>query len=180
MLGAGRTSRHHLARELDPRGPLIQSGAMQIVGHRPRPFTELTVAPVVIARLRGEAPDIGAAVVVRDAAPSLAALELPRSVLLGALEDARPPAARIVVRGRPGTRARTLLASLAMCSKTWPGWVVVMTRHRTLLASLAMRTGRPLGVLDATLLPRAPEAFAAVLRLALRWLPLPCGPGSTS
>jgi hypothetical protein len=147
VLGAARASRHDLAHELDPRAPLVRSGAIQLAGNRPRPFAELTVDPVIVARLRAELPELGAAIAVRPPTVTLDALEVPAAVLREALTSlARrgEAPARIAVRGRPGTG------------------------RRTLLATLAARAGRELGVIDSALLPRAPEAFTAGLRAALR------------
>jgi AAA+ superfamily predicted ATPase len=143
---AGRATRHDIARELDPRAPLVCSGAIE-VGTRARPFAQLAVDPVVIARLRAEVPDLGPAVAVRADGPALEGIVMPPEILEGALVQlARPVerATRIVVRGRTGTG------------------------RRTVLAALASEVRRPLAIIDPTLLPRAAEPFAITLRVLLR------------
>ncbi len=143
---AGRATRHDIARELDPRAPLVRSGAIE-VGTRARPFAQLAVDPVVIARLRADVPDLGAAVTVRAAGPALEDIVMPPEVLEHALGQlARPTErpARIVVRGRTGAG------------------------RRTVLAALASEIRRPLAIIDPTLLPRAADVFALTLRVLLR------------
>ncbi len=143
----GVVSPHDIAHELDARAPLVRSGAIQIASDRPRPFATLAIDPVIVARLRAELPDLGGAVTVRSATVGLAGLELAPGVLLSAvtaLAARGETPARIDVRGRPGTGRRTLLAALAAAAH------------------------RELAVIDATWLPRPPDAFTAALRTALR------------
>jgi hypothetical protein len=141
-----RVSRHDVAAELDPRAPLVRLGIVGVKSSRPRPFAALEVDPVVLSRLRGEPPELGATPVVRHADRPLAALELAPGVLASAIaalaRAARP--ARIAVRGRAGSGRRTLLAAFAQLA------------------------GRALGVIDATLLPRDAERFVEALQTALR------------
>jgi hypothetical protein len=141
-----RVSRHDVAAELHPRAPLVRLGIVGVKPSRPRPFAALEVDPVVLSRLRGEPPELGAAPAVRHADRALAALELAPGVLASAIDAlaraARP--ARIAVRGRAGSG------------------------RRTLLAAFAQRAGRALGVIDATGLPRDAERFAPALKTALR------------
>jgi hypothetical protein len=141
-----RVSRHDVAAELDPRAPLVRLGVVGVSPSRLRPFAALEVDPVVLARLRGEPPELGAAPVVRPADCALAALELAPGVLAPAIDAlaraARP--ARIAVRGRAGSG------------------------RRTLLAAFAQRAGRALGVIDATALPRDAVRFVEDLKTALR------------
>jgi hypothetical protein len=141
-----RVSRHDVAAELDPGAPLVRLGIVGVGPSRPRPFAALEVDPVVLSRLRGEPPELGAAPVVRPADRALAALELAPGVLASAIDAlaraARP--ARIAVRGRAGSG------------------------RRTLLAGFAQRAGRALGVIDATRLPRDAERFVEGLKTALR------------
>jgi hypothetical protein len=143
---AERVSRHDVAAELHPRAPLVRLGIVDVKPSRPRPFAALEVDPVVLSRLRGELPALGAAPVVRPADRDLDAIELAPGVLLSAIEAlaraTRP--ARIAIRGRAGSG------------------------RRTLLAALAQRAGRSLGAIDAAILPRDAERFTDALRLALR------------
>ncbi len=146
---AGRVDRHDVAAELDPRAPLIRLGLVEIRSSRPRPFAGLELDPVVLARLRGEVPELGVAPVVRATERALDAIELGAGVLDAAIAaiaaiGRAPGPARIAVRGRAGTGRRTLLAAFARAA------------------------GRALGVIDATLLPRDADRFARSLRLALR------------
>ena len=141
-----RVSRHDIAAELHPRAPLVRLGIVGIKPSRPRPFAALTVDPVILARLRGEPPDLGVALIDRRADCTLEAIELAPGVLTAATDAlahaARP--ARIAVRGRTGTG------------------------RRTLLAAFAHHAGRSLGVIDATALPRDAERFVGALEAALR------------
>ncbi len=143
---AGRATRHDIAWELDPRAPLVRSGVLE-VGPGARPFARLAVDPVVIARLRAEPADLGAAVSVRNAGPALEAIDMQPEVLataLASLARSTDHPARVVLRGRPGVG------------------------RRTLLAALAAEAQRPLAIVDPMLLPRAPETFALALRVLLR------------
>ena len=140
-------SAHDIARELDRRAPLVRTGALQLVTDHPRPFASLVVDPVIIARLRSDPPDLGAAVTPRPSTRAVEDLELGRAVLpgaLAALARAAEAPVRIAVHGRPGTG------------------------RRTLLAALAAEAGRDLATVDATWLPRAADAFAVALRTVLR------------
>jgi hypothetical protein len=141
-----RLGPHDLAAELHPRAPLVRLGIVDIEPERPRPFAALAVEPVVLARLRGEPPELGAALAMRHADRALAALDLAPGVFASALDAlaraARP--LRLAIRGRAGAG------------------------RRALLAAFAERAGRALGVIDATLLPRDAELFAAALAAALR------------
>lgn len=56
-----RVSRHDIAAELHPRAPLVRLGIVEAKMSRPRPFAALQVDPVVLARLRGEPPELGMA-----------------------------------------------------------------------------------------------------------------------
>jgi len=141
-----RVSRHDIAAELHPRAPLVRLGIVGVKPSRQRPFAALAVDPVVLSRLRGEPPELGAAPILRHADRALEAIELAPNVLAPAIESlahaARP--ARIAVRGRAGTG------------------------RRTLLAAFAHHAGRSLGVIDATVLPRDAERFVDALETALR------------
>ncbi|MEO8707271.1 MAG: ATP-binding protein, partial [Kofleriaceae bacterium] len=141
-----RHDRHAIAEALDPRAPLVRLGLVQMSAKRPRPFCELSVAPIVLDLLRGLAPSLGDATAIRTSDRTLLDLELPRSVLesaLAALSD-RTNAARVLVRGRAGSGRKTLLAALVACAN------------------------RELAVIDARALPRQAEAFVIELRQALR------------
>ena len=140
-----RVNRHDLAAELDPRAPLLRLGAIRVES-RARPFAGLSIDPIVLARLRREEPDFGAALAVRGADRALEDLAIGAEVIPGALDAlARSPVpARIALHGRPGSG------------------------RRTLLAALASEAGRPLGIVDAALLPRVDTAFSEALRLVLR------------
>ncbi len=140
-------SRHDIARELDPRAPLVAMGALQLTGDRPRPFAELVVDPVIVAWLRAEPPDLSDAVTIATSAIALDDVVMPRVALLAALATLSRTAdqpTRIVVRGRAGSG------------------------RRTLLAALAAEVGRDLAVIDAARLPRSTDGFAAALRILLR------------
>jgi len=142
----GLLSRHDVAAELHPRASLVRLGIVDVKPSRPRPFAALEVDPVVISRLRGEAPDLGVAPVVRHADRAFDAIEISPDVFASASEAlaraTRP--ARIAVRSRAGTG------------------------RRTLLAAFADQAGRSLGVIDATVLPRDADRFADALKIALR------------
>jgi hypothetical protein len=140
----GRANRHDIAGELDPRAPLVRFGIVAVDPPRTRPFAGLTIDPIVLARLRREVPDLGTGLIVRGSDRALEELAVARHVIPDALAAlARTTGlARIAVRGRPGSG------------------------RRTLLAALAAEAGRALGVIDASLLPRADRAGEA--RVALR------------
>ncbi|TMQ11794.1 MAG: ATP-binding protein [Deltaproteobacteria bacterium] len=130
---AGRLSAYDITAELLPRAPLVRFGLLE-------------VDPVILSRLRGEPPELGAACAPRPADRDLDALEASPGAIAAAIDAvaraARP--ARIAVRGRTGAG------------------------RRTLLAALADHAGRALGVIDATLLPRDADRFVDALRVALR------------
>jgi len=147
VLATTGASRHDIADELDPGAPLVRRGLVRAAG-RDRPFAALTVDPAVIARLRRRrergADDgiaiVGASVGIDDAVA-------PRAALAAAVAElARPEAAaaRLALRGRPGSG------------------------RRTILAALAAQAGRRLGVVDVAALPKSPGELAAALRAALR------------
>jgi hypothetical protein len=144
---AGRHARHDLAAELDPRARLVRLGVVRTGAKRARPFADLSIDPVILDRLRGQTPDLGAATAVRGADTALDAFDAPRDVLVAAIDALARPArgpARIAVRGRSGSGRRTLLAALA---------------------GLA---GRELAVIDAQILPRTVDAFQLALEQSLR------------
>jgi hypothetical protein len=144
---ASRHDRDDLAAELDPRAPLLRLGLLRVDPRRARPFATLDVDPAILDRLRGVAPDLGAAVTRCAPGGPLAALDIPRTTLAAAcagLALAPHGPARIAVRGRSGTGRRTLLAALARAAH------------------------RDLAVIDATALPAEPAAFEADLARALR------------
>jgi AAA+ superfamily predicted ATPase len=145
---AGRATRHELARELDPRAPLVRLGIVSVGFDRgrKRPFAGLDVDPIILARLRCEPPDLGAGVTTRGSDRALEELALDREVIpnaLAAIARATAPI-RIALRGRPGSG------------------------RRTLVASLAAEAGRALGVVDVTVLPRDNGELARQLAAALR------------
>ncbi len=146
---SGRATRHELAAELDARAPLIQLGVIAVDPGRARPFAPLAVDPIVIARLRREAPDLGPGLAARGSDRALEELTLGPDVIgdaLAALGRAPAPA-RIALRGRPGSG------------------------RRTLMAALAAEAGRALGVIDLALLPRTAQGQvgqARALRAGLR------------
>jgi ATPase family protein associated with various cellular activities (AAA) len=141
-----RASRHELAAELDPRAPLVRLGAIAIDHARARPFAALEVDPIILARLRCEAPDLGPGLATRGSDRALEELALADHVVPAALAAlARAPVpARIAVRGRHGAG------------------------RRTLIAALAAEAGRALGVVELALLPRGERDLAAALRGGLR------------
>jgi hypothetical protein len=144
---SSRAPRHEIQRELDPRSPLVRTGAVRIAFGRGRPFAALSVDPVVLARLAGETPDLGEAITVRSIAPALDELALPRRVITTAIAAlSRPSAApaRLAIRGRHGAGLRTLCASLAG------------------------EANRELAVIDAGRLPPGLDAFRAAMATALR------------
>ena len=143
---AGRVRSHDVTSELDARAPLVRLGLVDVVPTRQRPFAALEVNPCILSRLRGDRPDLGPGLVERTADRSLDEIALASGVVLdaaAALARAVRPA-RIVVRGRVGTG------------------------RRTLLAACAAKANRPLGLLDAEVLPRDPERFASELHAGLR------------
>jgi hypothetical protein len=138
-----------VSRELDADRPLRLHGLVQL-GAGTRPFAALTTEPLVVRYLAsqdldGETDDVLSA---RPADRELAALDVPRALLVSALQSLAAPRdqgyVRIVVRGRTGSG-----------------------RH-TLLASLAARAGRELGVIDLMAsAPRDATRVAATLESAL-------------
>ena len=143
---AGRVNRHDVTAELHPRAPLVALGIVEMRSSRPRPFTGLEIDAVILARLRGEPPELGATPTLRTADRDLASLELAPGVVVSAVDAlaraGRP--ARIAVRGRAGTG------------------------RRTLLAAIAREANRALGVIDTAQLPRDADRFGRALQLALR------------
>ncbi|MEO7094293.1 MAG: ATP-binding protein [Polyangiales bacterium] len=145
LLGAD-VSRHALAAELDTRAPLVRLGVIDIDARRPRPFSALTVDPVILARLRREEPDLGPGLAAHGSDRAYQELALGPDVLPAAitgLAQAKLPA-RIALRGRPGSG------------------------RRTLLASLAAEGHRALGILDVAQLPRTEPELVTAVRLGLR------------
>ncbi|HSS01403.1 MAG TPA: ATP-binding protein [Kofleriaceae bacterium] len=137
-----------VASELDADRPLRRHGLIQL-GAGTRPFAPLVVEPLVVRTLAnldldGEFDDV---LIARAADRQLDALDLPRDVVISALQYLAAPRegehARIVLRGRTGSG-----------------------RH-TLLASLAERVGRAIGVIDLNV-PRDRTRVAATLEAALR------------
>ncbi len=123
-----RHDRHSVAAALDPRGPLVRLGIVQMAGKRARPFAELTVDPVVLDRLRAVEPDLGHATTVRSTDRDLASLDISRDVLEAAIAalarhsasaDRSANAARIVVRGRVGDRGRPRAADAMIAGRAF-------------------------------------------------------------
>jgi ATP-dependent 26S proteasome regulatory subunit len=162
ILGATAAgARHALARELDLDRPLRRFGLVRQDAGQARPFAALSVDAVVLARLRRRpvAAALGTAVTVIRAPRPLEELLLPDAAR-GLVRELRAPArapVRLIVRGRPGSG------------------------RRTLLAALAARARRRLAVIDVAILPAEPAAFVGALReaLARAWLAghLPCVSG---
>jgi ATPase family associated with various cellular activities (AAA) len=111
---AERLSAHEIAAELHPRAPLVRKGIVTVEASRRRPFAALEIHPVIVSRLRGEAPELGYGR-LRGPHCDLDSIDLAPSVLADAITTvARAVApARIVVRGRPGSGRRELLAIFA-------------------------------------------------------------------
>ncbi len=159
LLGGARERRHAIARELDLDRPLLRVGLVRVGSGKARPFLPLTVDPLVIRRLRLDPIDTvpGEIARLRHADRTLDQLVIPRSVVDRAMaalaRPSREGGVRVVVRGRLGSGRRTLLAALAHAAN------------------------RPLGVIDASLLPREPRGLIDGLREALSgcvirgWLP---------
>ena len=138
-----------VSSELDADRPLRKHGLVHM-GAGTRPFASLTVEPLVVRYLAdldldGETDEV---LTARHATRPLAELDLPREVIVHALQFLAAPRedehARIVVRGRTGAG-----------------------RH-TLLAALADRVGRAIGVIDLTAVPRDPTRIPGTLEAALR------------
>jgi ATPase family associated with various cellular activities (AAA) len=138
-----------VAQELDADRPLRRHGLVQL-GAGTRPFATLTAEPLVMRLLAnvdldGETDDV---LTARSSDRSLAELDLPRELIVNALQFLAAPRqgdhARIVLRGRTGAG-----------------------RH-TLLAALAARVGRAIGVIDPTNAPRDRTRIVATLEAALR------------
>ncbi|MEZ4367204.1 MAG: hypothetical protein R2939_13110 [Kofleriaceae bacterium] len=107
-----------LARTLDPDAPLRQFGLLREGVGGPRPFAPLAPHPLVLARLRGEPLDHDPAglLAVGSSDRPLAELRLDPEVaasLRANLVRSGASPCRLVVRGRPGSGRRTLLAALA-------------------------------------------------------------------
>lgn len=157
ILGAQRASRYDIAAELDAHAPLVQNGLVRIAPGQ-RPFAALSVDPLIVRRLRGETlcgPEPGEPLTVRVSARRLEEILAPPRLLqqlIAAARPAREQPLRLVLRGRPGTG------------------------RRTILAALAAGANRALGLLDVSLLAGSAdlaERLAATLRgIVLRgWLP---------
>jgi hypothetical protein len=142
---AGRASRYDLAAELDPRAPLVRLGAIRISPRRARPFAPLEVDPIILARLRCEAPDLGPGLTARGSDRALEELVLDPAVIPELLD---------------GTARAALPARLVVCGRAGSG-------RRTLLASLAAEAHRALGLLDIAVLPRG-DACAGAVAAGLR------------
>ncbi|MBK7078859.1 MAG: ATP-binding protein [Myxococcales bacterium] len=115
-----RVNPHDVARELDPDRPLVRWGLVQVAPGPVRRFAPLSVDPLVLARLRGEAltADPEAALPVIVPTRTLAALLIEptaAAALAAAVTRPRTPSAplRLVVRGRLGSGRRAVLAALA-------------------------------------------------------------------
>ncbi|MBK9035318.1 MAG: ATP-binding protein [Myxococcales bacterium] len=115
-----RVNPHDVARELDPDRPLVRFGLIQVAEGPVRRFAALSVDPLVIARLRGEAltADPDAALPVVTAARTIDQLLIEpaaATALVEAVARPRPPTAplRLIVRGRIGSGRRAVLAALA-------------------------------------------------------------------
>jgi hypothetical protein len=138
-----------IARELDGERPLRRYGLVR-VGTGERPFASLTVDPLVVRYIANQSPEgePDQHLKVRHADRDLTELQLPRAQIVKAVRflagkrDDGP--VRIAVRGRTG------------CG-----------RH-TLLAALAARSGRSLGIIDLTTMPREAGRAAQALETALR------------
>ena len=143
---AQRANRHDIAAALDPRASLVRLGVVGFTGGAARQFAGLAIDPVVLARLRCEAPDLGIGLSVRTSDRALEELTLAVGVIgsvAAGLAAAQGPL-RIALTGRPGSG------------------------RRALLAALAAEAGRPLAVIDAQQLPRTEREFAGALASALR------------
>ena len=190
----GRRSRHDVEAELHPRAPLVRLGMLATRGTRSRPFAGLEVDPVLLARLRGEAPELGAALTSRAATCELDALSLAPGVLLSAIEAM----ARLSRRGEgagqgypaqsgvkghaeqghsgQGSAEQGCMghgrAEHGRALDSPPARLALRGRagsgRRALLAAFSARAGRSLGVIEASALPRDAERFPEALTLALR------------
>ena len=138
-----------VSNELDADRPLRTHGLVHL-GAGTRPFSSLTVEPLVVRYLAdldldGETDEL---LVARHATRPLAELDLPRDVIVRALQflaaAREDEPARVVVRGRTGAG-----------------------RH-TLLAALSERVGRAIGIIDLTAVPRDPTRIPTILEAALR------------
>jgi hypothetical protein len=110
-------SRRDIARELDPKSPLLHHGLIRS-SDRGRPFQALSADPIVVKLLSGSTvdDDLEHGVARVPASVPLDQLMIPTQVIDRALADlvAAPPSlARLVVTGRSGSGRRTLLAALA-------------------------------------------------------------------
>ncbi len=110
----GESFQRQIARELDADMPLRRYGLVTVTGERPT--ASLAVDPLVVRFIANRPYDgeLDPHLVVRRADRDLGALQMPRAVIVKALQflavsgDDRP--ARIVVRGRTGSVRLTLLA----------------------------------------------------------------------
>ena len=138
-----------VSSELDAARPLRRHGLVRL-GAGTRPFAALTTEPLVVHYLADQdlADEADEVLTARDADRPLTALDLPRELVVSALQFLAVPRdgedVRIVIRGRTGSG-----------------------RH-TLLAALAQRVGRAIGTIDLMAGPREPTRVAATLEAALR------------
>ncbi|HEY6036720.1 MAG TPA: ATP-binding protein [Kofleriaceae bacterium] len=116
-------SRRDIAKELDGQSPLIRDGLVRI-GDRARPFQALAANPIVVKLLAGAEIDAAGEVGIA-CVPSTVPLDkfvAPAEVIeraIAEIQAAPANGARVVVRGRPGSGRRTLLAALArLASRT--------------------------------------------------------------
>lgn len=163
ILDTSRAGRVAIARALDEDGPLLRHGLIRL-GAGQRPFVALSIDPIVVSRLEGEAfdqADPGEALSLRHSDRQLEELMIPPALLgriVGALtHEPAPGPLRMVLRGRMGSG------------------------RRTLMAVFAERAHRHLGVINAPTLAAEPRTFAEQLRRELRrvalrgWLPCVSG-----
>lgn len=113
-----RINPHDLAAEVAVGRPLRRAGLLRTRGDGVAPFLGFTVDPLVITRLRAEPldDDPEQRLPVLAATRPLAALRIDPAVaarLAAVTTRLGPGPLRLVVRGRPGSGRRTLLAALA-------------------------------------------------------------------
>ncbi len=145
LLRRENVSRYEIAAQLAPQAPLVRYGLVHARerADRSRAFFELTVHPVVLARLRAQ-PDLdeeGAAQRIPDSR-ALEDMALPPGLAETIVDTLSRPIGtlRLVLRGRRAAG------------------------RRTLVAALAARAGRSAWSLDLALLPREPRPFIEKLR----------------
>ena len=113
-----RINPHDVAREVSAGEPLRRSGLIRTRGTGAAPFLGFVVDPLVLIRLRSESldDDPERILTVVGASKPLAALRVDPAVAARlVVATGRLPVSplRLVVRGRPGSGRRTLLAALA-------------------------------------------------------------------